>query len=77
LGRVTAPQGAKLRHIALSLSRRACPKPVDSIDLNIGDDPEGRASGVSKTGAFRATIRDAGLSVGASDAFNVENDKTP
>ncbi|HXT06925.1 MAG TPA: hypothetical protein VN715_08325 [Roseiarcus sp.] len=77
LGRVTAPQGAKLRHIALSLSRRACPQPVDSIDLNIGDDPEGRASGVSKTGAFRASIRDAGISVGASDAFNVETDKTP
>jgi hypothetical protein len=77
LGRVTAPRGAKLRHIALSLSRRACPKQVDSIDLNIGDDPEGRAAGVSKTGAFRAVIRDGGLSVGAADAFAPDIDKTP
>jgi hypothetical protein len=77
LGRVTAPQGAKLRHISLSLSRRACPTQVDSIDLNIGDDPEGRASGVSKTGAFRSVIRDGGLSVGAADAFAPDIDKTP
>lgn len=77
LGRVTAPQGAKLRHIALGLSRRACPTQVDSIDLNIGDDPEGRAAGVSKSGAFRAVFREGGLSVGAADAFAPNIDKTP
>jgi hypothetical protein len=77
LGRATAPRGAKLRHITLSLSRRACATPVDSIDLNIGDDPEGRAAGVSKTGAFRAVIREGGLSVGAADAFDADIDKTP
>ncbi len=77
LGRVTAPEGAKLRHIALSLSRRACPTQVDAIDLNIGDDPEGRAAGVSKSGAFRAVIRDGSLSVGAADAFAPDIDKTP
>jgi hypothetical protein len=77
VGRVMTPKGAKLRHVGLGLSRRACPTQVDSIDLNIGDDPEGAATGISKTGAFRATILQGNLSVGASDAFAPNIDNTP
>ena len=77
LGRVTVPQNAKLRNVSLSLSRRACPTQVDSIDLNIGDDPESSATGISKTGAFRAAIQQGSLSVGAADAFAPKIDSTP
>ena len=77
LGRVTIPKGARLRHVGLTLSRRACPTSVDSIDLSIGDDPEGRAMGISKTGAFRAEIQQGALSVGAADAFAPKVDSNP
>ena len=36
---------ASLRHVTLELSRRGCPTEVDAIDLNIGDDPDGKAVG--------------------------------
>jgi hypothetical protein len=77
LGRVTIPKDAKLRHVGLTLSRRACPKAVDSIDLNIGDDPDGAATGISKTGVFRAAILRGGLSVGSADAFAPKIDTNP
>ncbi len=77
LEQVTIPKGARLRHVGLDLSRRACPTPVDSIDLTIGDDPEGAAAGVSKTGTFRAAILHGSLSIGAADAFAPKVDSNP
>ena len=77
LGRVRVPPGAKLGHVALSLTRRACPAEVDSIDLGVSDDPQGHALGVSKTGAFRAAMKGEALSVGAADAFDAVVDKSP
>jgi hypothetical protein len=71
------PEGHKLRHVALAVSRRACPAMVDSIDVNIGDDPEGRGEGISKTGAFRAEIAGGKLKIGAADAFAADPAKTP
>jgi hypothetical protein len=76
-GRLAVAAGAKLRHVALSLSRRACPAEADAIDLSIGDDPRGRADAVSKTGAFRAVVQDDKLTVGAKDAYPTALDKTP
>jgi hypothetical protein len=74
---VTVPAGRKLRHVALSLSRRACPTPLDALDLNIGDDPESRATAVSKAGAFRASLTGDRLRVGSADAFAADVGKTP
>ncbi len=69
--------GVRLSHVGVSLTRRACPTAVDSIDLSIGDDPAGRADAASKTGAFRAMTRDGRLTVGAIDAYPTIVDKTP
>jgi hypothetical protein len=69
--------GGRLRHVGVSLTRRACPTPVDAIDLSIGDDPSGRADATSKTGAFRAVTQGGRLTVGAIDAYPTIVDKTP
>jgi hypothetical protein len=76
-GQLAVAAGGKLRHVALSFSRRACPAEVDAIDLNIGDDPRGRADAVSKTGAFRAVVKGDELTAGAIDAYPTALDKTP
>jgi hypothetical protein len=73
---VVGASGA-LRHVTLSFSRRGCPTAVDALDLNIGDDPNGKADAVSKTGAFRAILQRNTLTVGAFDAFPTALDKTP
>ncbi len=75
--RVDSSNRAKLRHVALSLSRRACPTEVDDIVLNLGDDPHGGADATSKTGAFRALIEAGKLTVGAIDAYPTALDKSP
>jgi hypothetical protein len=76
-GRISLGDGQKLRHVFLALTRRACPTPVDSIDLQIGDDPEAKATGVSKTGAFRASIQGGELTVGSADAIAASGERTP
>jgi hypothetical protein len=75
--RVTLGDGQKLRHVALELTRRACPTKVDSIDLSIGDDPDALTTGISKTGAFRASIQAGALTVGAADAIAASGERTP
>jgi hypothetical protein len=59
------------------LTRRACPTPVDSIDLPIGEDPEAKTTGVSKTGAFRASLQGGALTVGAADAVAAGGESMP
>ena len=75
-GAVVAAPGEKLRHVALEISRRACPANLDTIDLVLGEDPNARSDGVSKTGGFRASLKDGALRVGAADAL-AEVGRTP
>ncbi|MDE3174866.1 MAG: hypothetical protein KGM15_02010 [Pseudomonadota bacterium] len=75
-GRIATAADEKLRHVALEISRRACAAVVDTLDLAIGEEPDGRAQGVSKTGAFRASIKGGALRVGAADAV-AEAGKAP
>jgi hypothetical protein len=42
---------------------------LDTIDLVIGDDPNGGAAAASASGEFRAVIKAGDLKVGASEAF--------
>ena len=66
----TAPrEGHKLKDVAIAISRRACATVLDTIDLVIGDDPNGEAAAASASGEFRATIKSGDLKVGASEAF--------
>jgi hypothetical protein len=67
--RVGAREGRKLRDVALAISRRACATVLDTIDLVIGDDPNGEAAAPSASGEFRAAIKAGALKVGASEAF--------
>jgi hypothetical protein len=76
-GRIDLGDGRRLRHIALALTRRACPTPVDSINLPVGEDPNAKVTGVSKTGAFRAAIQGGALTVGAADAVAASGESTP
>ena len=75
-GRIAIAKGDKLRHVAVEISRRACPAAVDSMDLNIGDDPDAPTQGVSKSGAFRGSLLRGLLRVGAADAL-AEGGKAP
>lgn len=76
-GRLGVGDAAKLRHVTLDFSRRGCPTQVDALDLNISDDPDGKAYAASKSGAFRAIFQRGTLTVGAFDAFPTTLDKTP
>jgi hypothetical protein len=76
-GRIDLGDGRRLRLVALALTRRACPTPVDSIDLPVGEDPNAKVTGVSKTGAFRASIQGGALTVGAADAVAASGESTP
>jgi hypothetical protein len=76
-GRIALGDDQKLRHVSLALTRRACPTSVDSVDLQVGDDPEGKATGVSKTGAFRASIQGGMVTIGAADAIAASGERTP
>ena len=75
--RIDLGDGRKLRHVALALTRRACPTPVDSIDLPIGENPDAKVSGVSKTGAFRASLQRGALTIGSADAVAASGESTP
>jgi hypothetical protein len=67
--RIAPREGRKLRDVALSISRRACATVLDTIDLVIGDDPNGQAAAPSASGEFRASIKAGDLKIGASEAF--------
>jgi len=59
------------------LTRRACPTPVDAIGLSVGEDPDAKVTGISKTGAFRASLQGGALTVGAADAVASSGESTP
>jgi hypothetical protein len=67
--RIAAREGHKLKDVALAISRHACATVLDTIDLVIGDDPNGEAGAASASGDFRAVIKAGDLKVGASEAF--------
>ena len=66
-GRVALEPNERLRHIAVTVTRRACPTPLDTLDLTAGDGAE--AFAVSKSGGFRAVLRGTELTVGAAEAL--------
>ena len=76
-GRLALGDGQTLRHIALTISRRACPTPIDALDLNPGEDPDAEASGVSRSGAVRAVLKGGELTVGAADALTASAARAP
>jgi hypothetical protein len=67
-GRVVVGEGETLRHVKLEIARRACSANLDTIDLDVGDNPHARIVGVSKAGPFRAILKESDLRVGAADA---------
>jgi hypothetical protein len=75
--RIAAREGHKLKDVALAISRHACATVLDTIDLVIGDDPNGGAAAASASGEFRAVIKAGDLKVGASEALAKDARNSP
>jgi len=75
--RIAIPAGQTLQHVALDISRRDCPQVVDTIDLEIGVVASATITNDSKSGVFRAVLKNGALTVGAVVAFPTVVDKTP
>jgi len=56
--------GARLTHIGVIVAKRACPTHFDKLDIGFANDGAQIVAGISKTGAFRAKLKNNRLIVG-------------